>query len=79
MEASGCGLVGWWVERRFLNSCLICPFTVAVDRDKCLFIRSAVRPGQLVKWHALMALTKVERTGPSDTIGYHVESHVHFE
>jgi len=51
------------VYRRF---CLICrryPLTVAVDLCRCFLTSSEVKPGQIVKKHALMASIHVEGTG----------------
>ena len=52
-----------FVDRRFWPICRRCPLTVALDFGRCFLTRSAVRPGQVVKKHALMACIQMDGTG----------------
>ena len=51
------------VERIFCRSYFRCPFAVARDLGGCLRTSSEVRPGQVAKYPASMALVQVFTTG----------------
>ena len=51
------------VKHMFCRSCFRCPFAVASDLGRCLCTSSDVRPGQVAKYLALMALVQVFTTG----------------
>ena len=54
---------GMRVERTFLRASFAWPFAVARLLGRCLEINSAVRPGQVEKFPALMAEMNVLGTG----------------
>ena len=51
------------VERMFCRSCLRCPFAVVSNLGRCLCTSLEVRPGQVEKYPASMALVQVCTTG----------------
>ena len=53
----------FFVDCNPCSSCLICPFAVCTLVGKCLFTRSAVNPGQVVRKFFLMALMNVVLAG----------------